>query len=834
MQSFLKGIHQRCLPIPVICNHLHFWLLAPALIVLMTWPTFYYVLDTETFWIPSAGQDVWYELWEGWYGGLILSGRADLFSTDLLFYPTGVSLIYHQHTVPHMLLYQMLRLLLPISSAYNLAFLLTLLANALATYICANLFVKDKWISLFAGAFVGICITLRAKTDAQFWTYYTLPLAVYFVHRAIAERSRLFAIVSGLTVGLTVYIGFYVLVCLFITVGIYGLYLACSRWRDPGFWWLALTAVIACAAISLPRLAPMLADREQVETVLEFRSYWDEASNDLLDFFAHPYFTKICCRQHAYLGYVNILLACLGLALVQGRRKLLVWFLIMFVFIVLRLGTFLTINGTEYRDVLLPKHYLNHLFPEIFRGFAGGHHWVLGALFPLAILACYSLQALFRSTKSWRKPVVIIGLIILVSIEHYHHPIARRIVSADSIAFTDWLKTEEDQAIHLINVPMNTTFLRRYYNFIQMLTGYPQVEGSVNRLLPDAYAYIDSNPILRRWREGEPIHCLPANMKTFEAALDRLLKDGFTHVVFYPGGKHRPESHSFSSVTSAYEDDYVAIYRVSDLRQSCDNGAMFAPNILPQLRDVALSTDVSPDPDIMVLSTHPTQSVDDEQFLYFNSVFDEWKAFAHAYGGDGEVLVQSLNGNAIDLNSVAAGSQMILRLLDPAQAQSVALQSLDERLDSQYRRCGRVIDTSRTIAEYFIRLGFPCAIMRSEDQFSVQYANGARLENALLDRRDSAIDLYLYWKNRPTDEDIYAYSVQIVDAAGQKVQQADVVIGHEPLAHHRLDISAFRAGVYSLNLIVYDFNSGASVAGMALYGGSSFDRQVELTRFTIE
>jgi len=819
----------------VIRNHLHFWLLAPALIVVMTWPAFYYVLDTETFWIPSVGHDVWYELWEGWYGGLILDGRADLFYTDLLFYPDGVSLIYHQHTVPHMLLYQMLRLLLPISSAYSLAFLLTLLANALATYICANLFVKDKWISLFAGAFVGICITLRAKTDAQFWTYYTLPLAVYFLHRAIAERSRLFAIVSGLAVGLTVYIGFYVLVCLIITVGIYGLYLACSRWRDPGFWWLALIAVFACAAVSLPRLAPMLSDREQVETVLEFRSYWDEASNDLLDFVAHPVFTNVCCRQQAYLGYVNILLACLSLALVQGRRKLLIWFLIMFVFIVLRLGTFLTINGTEYRDILLPKHYLNYLFPELFRGFAGGHHWVLGALLPLAILVCYSLQALFRSTTSWRKPVMIIGLIILVSIEHYHHPIASQIVTADSIAYVDWLKTkEEDQAIHLINVPMNTTFLRRYYNFIQMLTGYPQVEGSVNRLLPDAYAYINSNPILRRWREGEPIHCLPANMETFQAALDRLLNDGFTHVVFHHGGKRRPESHSFVSVPSAYKDDYVAIYRVAALQQSCDNGAMLGQIIAPQLRDLALSTEVSPDPDILLLSTHPTQSVDDGQFAYFNSVFDEWKTFAHVYGVDGEVLVQSLNGNFIDLQSVLASSQIILRILDPTQAESAALKSLDEKLDSHYRPCGRAIDTSQTIAEYFIRSEFPCAIMQSTDRYSVQYANGARLENALLDRRDSAIDLYLYWKNRPADEDIYAYSVQIFNAAGQKVQQADAVIGHDPLAHQRLDISAFGAGVYTLNLIVYDFNTGASVAGTASDSGSAFDRQLELTRFTIE
>lgn len=816
-------------------NHLHFWLLAPALIIVMTWPTFYYVLDTETFWIPSAGQDVWYELWEGWYGGQILSGRADLFYTNLLFYPDGVSLIYHQHTAPHMLLYQLLRLLLPISSAYSLAFLLTLLANALATYICANLFVKDKWISLFAGAFVGICITLRAKTDAQFWTYYTLPLAVYFLHRAIAERSRLFALLSGLAVGLTVYIGFYVLVCLLITVGIYGLYLACSRWRDPGFWWLVFIAVIACAAISLPRLAPMLADREQVETVLEFRSYWDEASNDLLDFIAHPQFTKKCCRQHAYLGYVNILLACVGLALFHSRRKLMPWLLLLFVFIVLRLGTFLTINGVEYRDILLPKHYLNHLLPELFRGFAGGHHWVLGALLPLAILACYGLQALFRSTKSWRKPVVIIGLVVLLSLEHYHHPIARRVVTAESVAFVDWLKTEEeDQAIHLINLPMNTTFLRRYYNFIQMLTGYPQVEGSVNRLLPEAYAYINSNLLLRRWKEGEPVHCLPANQEIFESALDRLLEDGFTHVILHHGGKRRTESQSFASVPSAYEDDHVAIYRVAELRQSCDNGAMRGRHIIPQLRDLALSTDVLPDPDVLLLSTHPAQPVDDEQFLYFNSVFDEWKEYAHLYGGDGEVLVQSLNNNFIDLEPVVSSGQMILRLLDPAYAESAALKPFEETLENHYRRCGRVIDTSRSTAEYFIASKFPCAIMQSEDQFSVHYANGARLENALLDRRDSAIDLYLYWKNRPTDEDIYAYSIQIFDAAGQKVQQADIVIGHDPLAHHRLDTSAFRAGVYALNLIVYDFNTGVSVAGTVAESGIAFDRQFELARFTIE
>lgn len=816
-----------------IRNHWHFWLLVPALIIIMTWPAFYYVLEGETFWIPSGGHDVWYELWEGWYGGQILSGRAELFYTNLLFFPDGVSLIYHQHTVPHMLLYQLLRLALPISGAYTLAFLLTLLANGLAAYVCANLFIRDKWISLYAGAFVAICITLRAKTDAQFWTFYTLPLAIYFLHRAISERSRLFAIASAIAVGITVYIGFYVLVCLVLTVGIYGAYLAWSRWRDFGFWSLAFIAVIACVVISLPRLAPMLSDREQVETVLEFRSYWDEASNDLFDFIAHPLYADTK-RNQAYLGAVPILLSCFALALVDRKRKLIHWLLILFVFILLRLGTFLTIGGIEYRDILLPKHYLNHLFPELFRGFAGGHHWVLGALLPLALLACYGLKTLLRSTETRRKQVIIIALIVLVALEHYQHPISQQTVTDESVAFVDWLKEEEDQAIHLIHVPMNTTFLRRYYNFLQMLTGYPQVEGSVNRLLPEAYDYINSNLLLSHWRKGESIHCLPANQKDYEAALDRLLDDGFTHVINHDAGMRRPESFSFASVPSSYADDYVTIYRVADLRHSCANSAIHEGTTVPALIDLALTAEVVPDPDVTVLSTHPTRRIDEEQFAYLASVLDHWGDFAHVYGGEGQLAVQSSRDKYKDLNAVVASAQMILRLQDEGLAETEALKPMEALLGNNYRSCGRVIETSRSIAEYFIASEFPCEIVASDARYSVLYENGLKLENALIDSRERDLDLYLYWKNRPVEDEIYAYSIQVVDAAGDKARQEDLVIGHSPLFHHHLDKSVLRAGDYVVNLIVYDFYSGDTVAGVEIGSQSPPDRQVALTRFTIE
>ena len=37
-------------------NHLHFIIIVPLLIIVMTWPTFAHVLDTNTFWLSHATQ----------------------------------------------------------------------------------------------------------------------------------------------------------------------------------------------------------------------------------------------------------------------------------------------------------------------------------------------------------------------------------------------------------------------------------------------------------------------------------------------------------------------------------------------------------------------------------------------------------------------------------------------------------------------------------------------------------------------------------------------------------------------------------------------------------
>ena len=511
------------------------------------------------------------------------------------------------------------------------------------------------------------------------------------------------------------------------------------------------------------------------------------------------------------------------------------WLLILLVFLVLRLGTFLTINGTGYPDILLPKHYLNYLIPELFRGFAGGHHWVLGALLPLAILSCYGLLTLVGSKTATKRSAVALALTVIMALEYHYGPVSGQTVADARIAFLDWLEMEEVGTVNLIHVPMNVDYSRRYYNFLQMLSGYPQVEGAINRVLPEAYTYINSNHLLRAWKSGNAAHCLPSNSEAFELALDQILEDGFTHVIMHDDMYFtRWEPHSFASVPASYTDDYVSIYRVGDLRRSCGNGAILGHDSLPHLRDLALSPEIRPDPDVIVLSVDPAQRIDDELFAYYASVFDGWADFVHLYERDGQVAVQTLNKRYTDINSVLSRNQLVLRIHDPRQGESEASKVLDERLASDYRTCLYVIKTPDTVAEYFVQTESPCELLASNESARVRYSNGIELENVMLDLQNSRLDLHLFWRQQPRRDSTHAFSIQVFDTAGHKVLQEDFVIGHKALVFHQLDVSALSAGTHIVQLILYNYKTGVSVSGIDLGNQSGFDRELELMRFTIE
>ena len=112
-------------------RHLHCLIIVPLFVIVMTWPAFIRVFDSDEFWLHTKHADAYTSFWVTWHLEKVLAGEADLYYTDAMYHPQGTSLAYQHHEMPHSLLFSLLKRALPADDAYNLLFLLTICFNAL-------------------------------------------------------------------------------------------------------------------------------------------------------------------------------------------------------------------------------------------------------------------------------------------------------------------------------------------------------------------------------------------------------------------------------------------------------------------------------------------------------------------------------------------------------------------------------------------------------------------------------------------------------------------------------------------------------------------------------
>lgn len=576
MTKFWRTIH----------NHLHFIVVVSALLVVMTYPTIVYVFNTEVFWLPIDSGDIWIEFWNAWHGKQILAGKADYLFTDLLFYPQGLSLAYHNFNIFHMLFFGALQAILPASNAYNLTYLFIIVSTTITAYIYLQYIFDDKWTALFGAVVVGFSGYVVGRPMHPGVAFLaTVPLSCYFLHRGFAEMRWRFIAMSGILIGVTAFISLYIFVCLLLTISAYFIYFAISQWKDRRFW-LMVTAIIAVAGFSgLARTFPMLSDDTDLDGILD-KTGGRETENDLLQFFINyenPVFNRLITNRvtssivllpdpgrwnTSYLGYIPLFLIGLGLIRKNYRRRMFPWLLLLIPFFLLRLGSVLTVNGQVLHSVILPKYALDRLVPVVFEAFYSTDHFQIGLLLPLAVLSCYGLLAFLDSFPMRRRGMVLL-LIALLAAEYYRSPPVGRIVSEQEIAYLDWLAGEGEEPVRLINLPMNRGSSKTYI-FHQTLGGYPQVEGLATRTPPSAYDYIRANLVLNAWHRRESLICTEGNRGNYLAAVAQLGDDGFSHVVLhYSLLKPDTIEGSFSGLEPAYEDEFVAIYRLTILPEAC-------------------------------------------------------------------------------------------------------------------------------------------------------------------------------------------------------------------------------------------------------------------------
>lgn len=571
-------------------EHLHFIVVVTLLTLVMTFPTIVYVFRTDVFWLPTGdSHDVYIKLWNIWYSEQFLTGQADRFYTDLMFHPEGLSLDYHPFFMPYDAVMNLLEILLPPSNAYSLGHLLIIWLSALSAYFYLTWLFNDKWIALFGAVVFGFSPHLMIHPNHPEEAFVAeIPLIMYFFQRGIRDRRLRFAVFAGLLAGLTTLVSLYDYVCVALMLGLAACAYAATKYRDGWYWRFILLLILAAAVASVWRLYPILQDSESFQSSMAWyqdrrSEKWAIVDGDLISNFVnhgHPIFGPLGqsllqtpadaeTSGASFLGYLPMLLIGIGLCSKSARRTMLPWLALCAVFLLLRLGPTLQINGTDMESIHPPGHYVYQVAPWLFGAFVAMDRFMMGAILPLAVLSCLGVLALREWRPALVRPALIVALALVVAFE-YFVPVEGNLIPQAQFDHIDWLNSEANsEEIRLINVPMNWKNSKRY-NLYQVMGGFPQVEGAISRPPKSAYDYIRANIILGSWNEHHVISCKTVAPDEYLAALEKLATDGFSHVIFHRERRYGEKiADSFKDTRPSYHDESVSIYRISDLRESC-------------------------------------------------------------------------------------------------------------------------------------------------------------------------------------------------------------------------------------------------------------------------
>ncbi len=827
-------------------EHRHFIVVVAILIVVMTFPTIKYVFNTDVFWLPTGRHtDAWMKFWDAWYGKRILAGEAHFYYTDLLFYPRGVSLVYHNFSIPHMLVFGGLQALMPASNAYNLTFLLIVAAVTCSAYVYMLYLFKDKWVALLGALIIGLSPHVVGYPEHPEYRFIaTVPLALYFFHRGLDERRYKLVFYAALTTGLTAYASMHVLVCLVIMLGMLSLYFLGSRWREAVFWAAVFSFAATVAIIGSARIVPMIDDAQALEDAVGGQKEWN---NDLLEYFInarHPLTKRLFpeetfawgfgvnARFSSYLGYSVLALIAIGFAHKSYRRRMMPWILMAIPFLLLRLGSVLTIGGVSYPQILLPKHYLDDLVPAVTEAFRVVSAFYLGALIPLASLACFGASALLQRASQSRRPLIVLIAVGVVCFEYYQ-PVRPGVINEKELAFLNWLEDERVD-VRLVNLPMNIWSHKSLYSFHQTQKGYPHADGAIARTLSDTLVYIKQNHLLNEWKGGRAIYCTRQARDEYLAALNQLAADGFTHVVLH---KHRGLDHeladSFVGIEASYDDDYAAVYRLRDFRKSCDIEYMTEYFSAFPLVRAYLTPSLIHERNGLVVSFHPSQPAPEAFISYFSDISSDEKNMVHlSYNNLDDLVVQGMRflGAALEENVYVNNGFWFVH--NPQKTDLSQAKALQSEITKRFRVCNRFLDRADATVDLYVKRDIPCEALGEKSKYEVRYDNGVRLHNVSYNIAENHVTFYLVWTIGPERD--YSFSIQFFDELGQKAHQYDNAVFRDVATVDGVDISSLSEGAYDIKLILYDPESGVRENGTVIESDQRFERFLDIGTIEIE
>lgn len=595
----------------------HAWLVFGLYVVLavgMTWP----VAARLGSHIPGSEGDAWVHLWTfRWVRDALLAGESP-FYTHRLFFPAGVSLLFHNIAWVHIGAWLPLQAIFGEAAAYSLVFLLIFIVNGWGTFLLARTVTQSPTAAFIAGLIAAFWpYTLSHHNHPNLIFFGFVPLGMVWLGKLGGKWRE--AVVAGVLLGLVGLSRWQVLIMAMPLLGLWVI-----RVLTMGFWhtkqemwhakaqrrkvsflrafaplreilqwqfirigfegmgrrvaWLLLCGVVA-VAVMLPLAWPVVAgqlgraDSEElfVEEPLEqtdllayvlpsrYQPLWGEAAFKLYDGLG------VNRTFVAFVGYTTLLLALLGAV---GRwRQSWFWLLSTAVYLLLALGPTLLVNGRSL--IPLPTALIQEFFllrlvrsPDRFN--------VLLAL-PVAMLAAWGVVALERrewgvgrraytphstphSPRSSLLTTAVLSLLIL----------SETIVTYPTFALDvpRWYGqlAQESGEFGIVDIPMHDRSYDKEYMFQQSVHGKGLVEGHVSRPPTAAFATIEAIPLLAELRQNKD--ALPSQTAVSHQ-LALLHQANLRYIVLHDKfltAEQEQVWRRWLHVPPVYEDDELVVY----------------------------------------------------------------------------------------------------------------------------------------------------------------------------------------------------------------------------------------------------------------------------------
>lgn len=535
----------------------------------MTWPL---VAQLGTH-VPAGRGDTWIHVWTfHWVKRVLASGHTPYF-THLLFYPDGVTLLYHNFAWVNIALWLPLQALFGEGVAYSLLFMFILAFNGFTTFLLAREVTGARVPAFFAGIVVAFWpYTLSHPDHPNLIFVAWIPLALLYLRRTLNSGRRRDALLAGVFIALVGITRWQMLVMGGFLLGFYLLYRLLLDRQARSFQRIRLLLFTGFVAglLMLPLLAPVLAGQLTRNNPEELFLNQEDDQTDLLAYFIpsryHPIWGEAVSTVYdrlqvnkafyPFLGYTVLLLALFGLYTGWPDSRL--WFLAALLYVLLALGPRLLVGGRN----LFPLPYAlidDFFFIKIIRR---AHRLNVFLSIPLAILVAYGAHALLRSriTRPHRYFVTTLLLLLLVAEFAVKYP-------TYSLETPTWFSqlAQEPGEFGLLTIPMNLRDLPDKANMYYQLThGKPLVEGHVSRPPEDAFAFIESVPLLAHLREEgeEP----PADVPDVSRQLRLLDQANVRYIILNKRQLTREQlGHWWSWLPQEayHEDEVLVVYRTA-------------------------------------------------------------------------------------------------------------------------------------------------------------------------------------------------------------------------------------------------------------------------------